>query len=52
MRYIIQLMLISFESNNDIIVYALEMILSFASINWYLFLAQSVWWISSIDVLE
>jgi hypothetical protein len=41
-------MTISFEKENDILVYALEKIFSFARENRYIFQAQSVWWISSI----
>jgi len=42
----------TFENDNDIIVYALEKIISFARDNEYIFLAQSVWWISSIISLQ
>jgi len=45
-------MTISFENNNDIIVYSLEKIISYAKDNQYIFLAQSVWWISSIIGLQ
>jgi hypothetical protein len=45
-------MTITFESDQDIIVYALEKIISFARDNSYIFLAQSVWWISSIIGLQ
>jgi hypothetical protein len=40
-------MTISFKNDNDIIVYALEKIIAFAKHNQNIFLAQSVWWISS-----
>jgi len=40
-------MTLSFESNGDVIIYALEKIISFARDNYYIFLAQNVWWISS-----
>jgi hypothetical protein len=43
---------ITFESDKDVIVYALEKIISYARINQYIFLAQSVWWISSILHLQ
>jgi len=42
----------SFENNNDVIVYALAKIISFARENQYIFLAQSIWWISSIAGLQ
>jgi len=45
-------MTITFENNNDIIVYALEKILSYARDNQYIFLAYSMWWISSIIGLQ
>jgi len=45
-------MTITFEYENDIIVYALEKIISYARDNQYIFLAQSVWWISSILGLQ
>jgi hypothetical protein len=45
-------MTVTFESENDVIVYALEKIISYARDNQYIFLAQSVWWISSIIGLQ
>jgi len=45
-------MTITFENDNDFIVYALEKIISFARTRQYIFLAQSVWWISSIIGLQ
>jgi len=39
---------VTFENNNHIIIYTLEKIISFARNNQYIFLAQSIWWISSI----
>jgi hypothetical protein len=45
-------MTITFESDKDVIVYALEKIISYARDNQYIFLAQSVWWISSILGLQ
>jgi hypothetical protein len=45
-------MTITFENDNDVIVYALEKIISYARDNQYIFLAQSVWWISSIIGLQ
>jgi len=43
---------ITFNINNDVIVYALENIISYARDNQYIFLAQSIWWISSIIRLQ
>jgi hypothetical protein len=43
---------ITFGNDNDIIVYALEKILSFATINQYIFVAHCVWWLASIIGLE
>jgi hypothetical protein len=45
-------MTITFESDKDVIVYALEKIISHARENSYIFLAQSVWWIASIIGLQ
>jgi len=45
-------MTIIFESDNDVIVYTLEKIISYARENQYIFLAQSVWWISSVIGLQ
>jgi len=45
-------MTITFENDNNVIVYALEKIISFARDNQYIFLAQSIWWISSIIGLQ
>jgi len=41
-------MTITFESDNDVIVYALENIIIYARDNRYIFVAQSVCWIASI----
>jgi len=43
---------ITFENDSDVIVYALEKIISFARNNQYLFVAHCVWWISAIIGLE
>jgi len=43
---------ITFENDNDVIVYALEKVISYARHNKYIFLAQSVWWIVSIIGLQ
>jgi hypothetical protein len=45
-------MTIAFKSDKDVIIYALEKIISYARDNQYIFLAQSVWWISSIIGLQ
>jgi hypothetical protein len=45
-------MTITFESDQDVIVYALEKIIAFARNHQHIFLAQSVWWISSIIGLQ
>jgi hypothetical protein len=45
-------MTITFESDKDVIVYALEKVISYARDNQYIFLAQSIWWISSIIGLQ
>jgi len=41
-------MTITFKNENDVIVYALENIISYARKNQYIFVAQSVWWIASV----
>jgi len=45
-------MTITFENENDVLVYALEKIISYARENQYIFLAQSVWWIFSVIGLQ
>jgi len=45
-------MSITFENDNDVIVYALEKIILYARNNQHIFLAQSVWWIFSILGLQ
>jgi len=45
-------MTITFENNNDIICYALKKIISYARDNQYIFLAQSIWWVSSVIGLQ
>jgi len=45
-------MTISFENDNDVIVYALEMVISFGRNNQYIFVAQGVWWLAWILGLE
>jgi len=41
------LMTITFENGNDIIVYALKKIISFARMNQHIFIAQYLWWIAA-----
>jgi len=43
---------ITFENDNDVIVYAFKKIISYARENQYIFLAQSIWWIASIIGLQ
>jgi hypothetical protein len=45
-------MTITFENDNDVIVYALEKIISYARNNQQIFVAQCVWWLASIIGLE
>jgi hypothetical protein len=45
-------MTITIESDEDVVVYALEKIIAYARNNQYMFLAQSVWRISSIIGLQ
>jgi hypothetical protein len=45
-------MTITFETESDVIVYALEKIISFARESQYLFVANCAWWIASIIGLE
>jgi hypothetical protein len=45
-------MTITFENDSDVIVYALEKIVSFARENQYLFVANCAWWIAGIIGLD
>jgi len=45
-------MTLTFESKSDVIVYALEKIISFAGQNQYLFVANCAWWIARIIGLD
>jgi len=45
-------MTITFENDNDVIVYALERIISYAREFQYFFLANCTWWIASIIGLD
>jgi len=40
-------MTLTFENDNDVIVYALEKIISYARKNQYIFVAQSAWWLAA-----
>jgi len=41
-------MTLTFENDNNVIVYALEKIISYARQHQFIFVAQSVWWLASI----
>jgi len=45
-------MTLSFDDDNDIIVYALEKIISYARRTQHIFVAQCVWWLAAIIGLE
>jgi len=45
-------MTITCEKDNDVIVYTLERIISYATTNQYIFVAQYVWWLFSIVGLQ
>jgi hypothetical protein len=45
-------MTITFESDNDVIFYALEKIISFCRDHQYLFSAQCVWWLAALMGLQ
>jgi len=45
-------MTITFENDNDVIIYALEKVISYARRTQYIFVAQCVWWLASIIGLE
>jgi hypothetical protein len=45
-------MTITFETDSDVIVYALETIIFFAKENQYLFVANCAWWIAGIIGLD
>jgi len=45
-------MTITFDNDNDVIVYALEKIISYARQYQYIFVAQSVWWLASVIGLQ
>jgi hypothetical protein len=45
-------MTLTFENDNNVIVYALEKIISYSRENQYIFLAESIWWISLIIGLQ
>jgi len=45
-------MTITFENDNDVIVYALEKIIAYAGSTQQIFVAHCVWWLASIIALE
>jgi hypothetical protein len=45
-------MTITFENDNDVIVYALEKVIAYARTTQQVFVAQCVWWLASIIGLE
>jgi hypothetical protein len=45
-------MTITFENDNDVIIYALEKVIFYARGIRYIFVAQCVWWLASIIDLE
>jgi hypothetical protein len=45
-------MTIVFENDNDVIVYALEKVISYARRTQQIFVAQCVWWLASIIGLD
>jgi hypothetical protein len=45
-------MTITFENDNDVIIYGLEKVISYARRNQQIFVAQCVWWLASIIGLE
>jgi hypothetical protein len=45
-------MTITFENDNDVIIYALEKVIAYARRTEHIFVAQCVWWLASIIGLE
>lgn len=45
-------MMITFKNDNDVIVYAPEKIISFATDNEYIFTPQCIWWLGAITGLQ
>jgi hypothetical protein len=45
-------MTITFENDNDVIIYTLEKVISYARKTQQVFVAQCVWWLASIIGLE
>jgi len=43
-----RVMTLTFENDNEVIVYALERIIRYARKHQYIFVAQSIWWIASV----
>jgi len=49
---IVYSMTITFENDNDVIIYTLANIISYSRSNQYIFLAQCVWWLASVIGLQ
>jgi hypothetical protein len=45
-------MTLTFENDNDVIVYALEKIIAFARKNQFLFVANCAWWLAGVTGLD
>jgi len=45
-------MILNFKNDSEVIIYALEKIISFAQQNQYFFVASCVWWIASVIGLD
>ena len=45
-------MILNFKNDSEVIIYALEKIISFARQNQYFFVASCVWWIASVTGLD
>jgi len=45
-------MTITFENDNDVVLYALEKIIAYARRTQQIFVAQCVWWLASIIGLD
>jgi len=50
-KYHSELMTSTFENDNDVMVYAIEKSISYATKNRYMFVAPSIWWIASVSGL-
>ena len=45
-------MTLTFENDNEVIVYALEKVIAYARRTQHIFVAQYIWWLASIIGLE